>query len=626
MATVQGQYKGQNILAGDDAYIASQMKAIDSASAPKPTVQPSTVAPSPQAPATQQSGQLGTQAYSQQLLQQSQALLPKDSQPVQQQQSQQSQQTQTTQQTQQQGSLAMPANGSVVDLLNMAGQDSSYAAREQMAKQYGIQGYTGTGNQNTELGKKFLEAFNANKGSKAPQSGAEGKMALDNFFGSQEVDSTKDSDKKFFDIKGSMNPIEASIFDGLAQAFSAVNTQKSLREEIMALPEFAERQGLQTELLDMKRIMEGTEDDIREEVQSTGGLATNSQIMALAGARNKSLLKQSNNLIDQLTVLDDYIDQVTTLTKADRDQLQKDFDNKLGLGKTMFDMAERMDSAAKENYQNIVEVGGYQGLSDAFIGHPAERAFAEKSLGLPPGALSNQRWLEAMTNSELSFKDLPSIAQEYEYAVSNGYDGTFSQYQNEDANRKKSITINNSGGLTPGQVNTTVNTIANAFDNEPLVKEYNTIKRNLEIFNGLGASAPDDMLRVYTFAKVADPNSAVREAEYDSVEKYSQAVIQRAGLKVSRVFTPTGVLTQEARDAMSKTLNGALAASYELYKKTESEYQRQIDDAYAGKPRQITSYGEDVAVLAAQKGISLERVRAETDLTEAEIYKYLLEL
>lgn len=36
-------------------------------------------------------------------------------------------------------------------------------------------------------------------------------------------------------------------------------------------------------------------------------------------------------------------------------------------------------------------------------------------------------------------KDLPTSAQEYEYAKKNGYTGTYTQYQNDDANRKRSI-------------------------------------------------------------------------------------------------------------------------------------------------------------------------------------------
>jgi len=83
---------------------------------------------------------------------------------------------QPTQQTQQTQPLTF--NGSVVDLLNTAGQDSSYQARQQLAKQFGIQGYTGTGAQNQDLAKKFLDAHNKLKGTATPDSGAEAATAV----------------------------------------------------------------------------------------------------------------------------------------------------------------------------------------------------------------------------------------------------------------------------------------------------------------------------------------------------------------------------------------------------------------------------------------------------------------
>lgn len=183
----------------------------------------------------------------------------------------------------------------------------------------------------------------------------------------------------------------------------------------------------------------------------------------------------------------------------------------------------------------------------------------------------------------------PASVQEYEYAKQNGYKGSFSDYQNEDVNRKAVAT--GTGSLTPAQINTTVNQIAGAFDNEPTIKDYNTIKRNVETYKSLGNSATDDIQRVYTFAKVADPGSAVKEGEYNSIEKYAQAVLGRIGLKVNRIFTPTGILTPEARLAMEKTLQSSLNSSEKAYKNVKSEYQRQINDAYSGKPRQITDYG-----------------------------------
>lgn len=167
-------------------------------------------------------------------------------------------------------------------------------------------------------------------------------------------------------------------------------------------------------------------------------------------------------------------------------------------------------------------------------------------------------------------------------------------YFNEDANRRRSIVNVNSGGggLTPGQVNTTVNQIAGAFDNEPIVREYNTVASTLSALKNAGTSPTDDIQRVYAFAKIADPSSAVKEGEYKTIQDYSTALFKRIGINVSRAFDERGFLTDSARNSMSSTLNNILKAKQTAYDNVSKEYQRQIDDAYAGKPRQLTNYGQ----------------------------------
>jgi hypothetical protein len=146
------------------------------------------------------------------------------------------------------------------------------------------------------------------------------------------------------------------------------------------------------------------------------------------------------------------------------------------------------------------------------------------------------------------------------------------------------------GGLSASQINSTVNSIAGAFDNEPIVKEFNTIQGYVSLFNSLGTSASDDQARIYAFAKVMDPNSVVRESEYKTVQEYSQALLRAAGINVARVFTATGALSPDARSAMSNTLGTKLNVQSGLYNQLSGEYQRQVDDAYSGKPRTITNY------------------------------------
>ncbi len=179
--------------------------------------------------------------------------------------------------------------------------------------------------------------------------------------------------------------------------------------------------------------------------------------------------------------------------------------------------------------------------------------------------------------------NLPAMAQEYEYAKKNGYKGTFTDYQNEDANRKKSV-------LTPGQVSSSVNQIAGAFDNEPIVREYNTVASTIKGLENAGTSPTDDIQRIYAFAKIMDPNSAVREGEYKTIQDYSVALLQRLGINLQRAFDARGFLTDDARNAMKTTLNNILAAKETTYKSLYDQYQRQINDAYSGTNRTLTDY------------------------------------
>ena len=146
------------------------------------------------------------------------------------------------------------------------------------------------------------------------------------------------------------------------------------------------------------------------------------------------------------------------------------------------------------------------------------------------------------------------------------------------------------GGLNASQINTTVNQIRGAFDNEQIVKEYNQILGQIQFARTASKTPTDDISRIYVFAKVMDPNSVVREGEYATVQKYATSLLQRYGLQTKRVFTNSGFLTDEARKFLLNTLERKLKVSQSQYDNVAREYQRQIDDVRAGRPPQITQY------------------------------------
>lgn len=147
------------------------------------------------------------------------------------------------------------------------------------------------------------------------------------------------------------------------------------------------------------------------------------------------------------------------------------------------------------------------------------------------------------------------------------------------------------GALTNAQLNATINQIVGGFDNEPITKEYNTISAQLQALKTAGDSPTDDIQRIYAFAKVMDPNSVVREGEYNTVQQYSQALLTQYGLKAKRVFDNSGFLTQEARNFLYNTLQNRFNATETQYNNLRNSYQRRIDSIKAGGFNSLTDYG-----------------------------------
>ncbi len=136
--------------------------------------------------------------------------------------------------------------------------------------------------------------------------------------------------------------------------------------------------------------------------------------------------------------------------------------------------------------------------------------------------------------------------------------------------------------LTNQQVDN-INPLVTAFNNNEQVKNYNVVNEQVNFVKNLGNTPTDDQARIYAFAKVMDPNSAVREGEYKTVQEYSTALIQRFGLQGKRIFTNSGILTDEARTFLQNTLEKRLQSFETSYKQNYTETGRRIEQI-AGLP------------------------------------------
>ena len=151
------------------------------------------------------------------------------------------------------------------------------------------------------------------------------------------------------------------------------------------------------------------------------------------------------------------------------------------------------------------------------------------------------------------------------------------------------------GGLSPLQTQKEINTLVSNFRQEPIVKQYQTVATAISALNEAGTSPTDDIQRIYTFAKIMDPESAVREGEYSTIQDYATAYVEKLGLKANRIFNNKGFLTDEARNFMLTTLNRRYKQVEKSYTDLANQYGQNIESVKTGTvtsglPNYSTSY------------------------------------
>lgn len=211
-------------------------------------------------------------------------------------------------------------------------------------------------------------------------------------------------------ILGGMQEVDSnfdSIFTQYDDYFSPQKQRTSLLDEYKKMSESLGISGLNAEIVNTKRILEGTEDDIRNEITSTGGLATDSQVMAMANARNKTLLKNYQTLID---TRDNATTQLTTmmnLSVQDRQFAEAEFDRKMNFG---FKVAE-FKQKATDNARSGLQWAITNGAGAEILNNPYETRLAEKTLGIPPGGLAGMVQKQALATEKAQLENTKLLAE-----------------------------------------------------------------------------------------------------------------------------------------------------------------------------------------------------------------------
>lgn len=276
---------------------------------------------------------------------------------------------------------ATPYTGnSLVDYLSAKGMPSSMTDRSALAKDIGMSGYTGTASQNTELLNKYRGGFaqlNAS-GQTAPATGGQARAAISNIPAQQAA-------PNYVNTLTAVEPQIDSIYRTWQEYMAPQNQRQSLTETYKSMRKDEGVAQLDTELLNMKNVIEGSEDDIRNEITKAGGFATESQVIALTNSRNKQLVKNYNTLLETRNAKNEYINTLIGLESKDREAADAQFDKRMNFSMQVMQYRDNMQKNALNMYEKV----GWDNVYAGTGGNPYYVALAEKTAGLPAGSLAN---------------------------------------------------------------------------------------------------------------------------------------------------------------------------------------------------------------------------------------------
>lgn len=180
-----------------------------------------------------------------------------------------------------------------------------------------------------------------------------------------------------------------------AEYYDPENQKSSLMDSYNKLYKQSGLEQLDEEIIDAKSIIEGTEDDIRNEIEMAGGMGTDSQVQALALSRNKVLLKNYNNLVAMREMKQNNLDTMLDIADKDRTYADNQIDRMFNYEVQMNSLREKFIQNARDQYNKYTP----QQLQAMLVGNPRQLAFAEKILGVGIGGI------DKLANAPLSEKD-----------------------------------------------------------------------------------------------------------------------------------------------------------------------------------------------------------------------------
>jgi hypothetical protein len=217
---------------------------------------------------------------------------------------------------------------------------------------------------------------------------------------------------------------------------------------------------------------------------------------------------------------------------------------------------------------------------------------------LPEGGTAINRLGKVVATGKPKEEKPPVSYQEFKLAQQDGYKGTYQQYQDMDANRRRPTTNVN---VMPEQ-KTFDNTqkLRAEFRGEPIYKAQQEVQSAFnQVKDGLDAKSPaGDLAAATKFMKLLDPGSVVRESEL-ALAMQAGGALDRLTSYASNVANGTKLTDKQRtdfRDLSTKFFN----TSAQLFNEKQKEY-TDIANRYNFNPKDVT--GEPVKIQGGKQNL-----------------------
>lgn len=208
----------------------------------------------------------------------------------------------------------------------------------------------------------------------------------------------------------SADPNVNTLMQGITQLLQPQEQTTSLMEDYQKLYKESGLDQINHELIDADTVINGTEDDIRNEIQTAGGFGTDSQIQAMALSRNKGLLKRYNQLVQMKTDATNQLNTLSSLNAQDKQMAQTKLNTQIDSMFKLANFRQQAQNNTQEQARWLTQTMGADGLYNAYKNDPKQLSMLEHTLGLAPGGLSTaatqaakQRTLDtALKNAQIA--------------------------------------------------------------------------------------------------------------------------------------------------------------------------------------------------------------------------------